>query len=173
MEKLLGQKSFDRLTQTEKEFVLDSLTEEEYERFSAFLKVSKASSEKDFDGIHPSSWIKSNIMAAYLQRFNEKVRGSFFKVNDIMKRPVARKVLIYAPIAASIILAVVLFFKFNNSNSVESNTRTTAMDVDQIENFELLKEQMSLNEIGLYSKIIVPKIDMGISLIESDTLLVP
>lgn len=81
--------------------------------------------------------------------------------------------MIYAPIAASIILAVVLFFELNNSDFVKPNTKTTAMDVRQIENFELLQEQMSLKEIGLYSKIIVPEVNVEMSLVRSDTLLTP
>ncbi len=47
------------------------------------------------------------------------------------------------------------------------------MDVRQIENFELLQEQMSLKEIGLYSKIIVPEVNVEMSLVRSDTLLTP
>lgn len=79
----------------------------------------------------------------------------------------------YGPIAAFIILAAVLFFELNNSNFVDSNTKTTAIDVDQIENFELLQEQMSLKETGIYSKIIVPEIHLEMSLVRSDTLLIP
>lgn len=173
LEKLLGHKTFDRLSQTEKEYVLDNLTEKEYERFHAFLKLSKASSDKEYSGIHPSSRIKSNIKAAYVQRFNEKDTSSFLKTNIIFKRPVTRKILIYAPIAASIILAIVLFFEFNSSDFVTPNTRTTAMDIGQIENFELLQEQMSLKETGMYSKIIFPEVDVKISWVKSDTLLVP
>src|SRR5680860_375629 len=170
LEKLLGQKSFHQLSQIEKEYVQDSLTEGEYKRLGAFLKVYRASSEKDYNEIHPKSWIKRNIKAAYLRRFNEKATLGFSKERKLFKRPVARTILIYAPIAASIILAVVLFFELNNSDFVKPNTKTTAMDVRQIENFELLQEQMSLKEIGLYSKIIVPEVDVEMSLVRSDTL---
>lgn len=173
LEKLLEQKNFDRLSQTEKEYVLDNLTEKEYERVRSFLKLAKDSSEKDYRGIHPSSRIKSAIKAAYLQRFDEKDISSFLKANNIFNKSVTTNIWIYTPIAASIILAVVLFFEFGNSYFEASNTRTTAIDMDQIENFDLLQEQMSLKEIGLYSKIIVPEVDVDMSLVRPDTLLIP
>ncbi len=138
-----------------------------------FLKLSQASFENDYSGINPSPRVKSTIKAAYLQRFNKKVTSGFSKENKIFERPVPRAILTYGPIAAFIILAAVLFFELNNSNFVDSNTKTTAIDVDQIENFELLQEQMSLKETGIYSKIIVPEIHLEMSLVRSDTLLIP
>lgn len=172
-EKLLGLKSFEQLSLTEKEYVLDSMTKEEYERFRAFLKSSKASSEKDYNGMNPSPRVRDILKAAYLQRFNKKVTSGFSKENKIFERLVPRTILTYVAITAFIILAAVLFFELSNSDFEHSNTKTTAMDIDQIENFELLQEQMSLKETGIYSKIIVPEIHLEMSLVRSDTLLIP
>ncbi len=173
LQHLLMEKRFDQLYHDEKKWVLDNMTKEEYERCGSFLKLTKSSFEKDFRKMRPNPSIKIKVKNAYQQHFEDKITPSTFPTNKNVKESVLRPLGIYTSVTAVAVFAAVLYFQSKNNNLSNPNKSTTAMDIEQIENFELLNDQMSLKEAGMYSKMIVPETNIQTSMINPDTLLIP
>lgn len=156
LEKLLLEKSFKALSVEEKAYVLNAISESDYNDFRELLKGAKVLFNVDYKNLAPSYETGKDLGSLYRKKYKKRfLRSFFYDFRGLELRGVSSPFFKYAAFGIIFVFAGFLFLQFMNTKDAEG-VETTAMDVRQIPNFEQMNQYMYLDETCLNVEIIVP-----------------
>ena len=116
LEQLLLLRSFEELQSEEKQYVLNQITEKEYQEFRMILIESVELFEKEKDIIQPDPQIKKDLLVAF-----DKKHNALYPIHELLNKTISYKVPAYQS-ALALAAMLLLFFFLNSDNKIEPIT---------------------------------------------------
>lgn len=156
---LLKQKNFEELSSADMKYILEMASKEDYTSARGFLESCKTNFETGLALMEPNEEIHDNLIAAYRYKYKGKVKKELhtpqFYFGNVIRTPVFR----YAALV-SLLMSLVLFLLLLEGRIPTSSVGfkdSTAMDIDQIKNFDKMNQYLCFKNAGLHAGIIIPE----------------
>lgn len=155
LEKLLLQKEFEALSRDEREYVLYQISEADYSEFRNLLGLNKILFDTDSRNLGLRPEIGEYLKKLYRKKYQRLFLMSFlanFKILELKDLP---------PLFKYGTLGIICFFiGFLLLRPVDQKSskvfETTAIDIEELPDFEQMNQYMYFDETGADVEIIVP-----------------